>query len=698
MSSAKACSKFFKTGAEMELELLRDIVIIFGLSVAVLYLFHRIRAPTIVGFLLTGVLAGPHGLGLIQAVDQVAVMAEIGVILLLFTVGIEVSLKDLLKLKKYVLIGGSLQVLLTILAVFTILVNQGMPLGEAVLMGFLISLSSTAIVLRIIQKKEEFDSIYGRTTLGILIFQDIAVVPMMLVTPLLPGALQTTPQSPLLIIAKGAVLIILVIVSAKWIVPRVLFQIAKTGDRELFLLSIVGICFAVAWATSLAGLTLGLGAFLAGLIISESPYSHQAFGNVLPLRDAFTSFFFISIGMLLDLSYLMQNPVYIVLIALGVVVLKALIAGFAVSVMGLSLRIAVLVGLALCQIGEFSFILSSVGFESGLIPLPTYQLFLDVTVITMGATSFIMALSPRIADGILRLPLPEQLKARRYPSATEEGMTAKGMTTEGMMPKDHLIIVGYGINGRNLAKSARAEGIPYVIVDMDPEIVKAEGMKGDPIYYGDAAQEAILQHIGVKDARVMAIAISDPASTRRITELARRLSPNLFIIARTRYIQEMKPLHELGANEVVPEEYETSVEIFSRVLERYQVPREKIEGFVAEVRADGYEMFRSLSKEPYCDANLNAISDEICTLRVFKGSRAAGKTMAEIGMEGYGVTLLAIHRGMETLANPPKDLRLEVDDVVVLLGPPDKVDLIRGLFRVEDVIPEDEPAKEFEDD
>ncbi len=654
----------------MELDLLRNLVVIFGLSVAVLFVFHRIKAPTIVGFLITGILAGPQGLGLIQDVDQVAIIAEIGVILLLFTVGIEVSLKDLLKIKKFVLVGGSLQVILTIAAVFAVLINSGMPYGEALLIGFLVSLSSTAIVLRIIQKREEFDSLYGRTTLGILIFQDIAVVPMMLLIPFLPGAAQAAEDSPALILAKSVGIIIMVIISAKWIVPKALYHIAKTGDRELFLLSIVGICFAVAWGTSLAGLSLGLGAFLAGLIISESRYSHQAFGNVLPLRDAFTSFFFISIGMLLDLSYLLQNPGYIILIAIGVMALKSLISGFSISVLGLPLRITVLVALALSQIGEFSFILSKVGFDSGLIPLQTYQLFLDVTVITMGATSFIMALSPKVADGILRLPLPNKMKNGSYirpPSSVE----AK---------KDHLIIVGYGVNGRNVARSARAEGIPYEIVEMDPEIVVSEGKKGEPICYGDAATEAVLQHVGIKDARVMVIAISDPASTRRITELARRLNPDLYIIARTRYLDEMKPLHDLGANEVIPEEYETSVEIFSRVLERYQVPREKIEGYIEEVRADGYEMFRSLSKEPYCDVNLHSLGDEICTARVYRGSRAAGKTPAEMGIEDHGVALLAVHRGMETMSNPSRDMRLEVDDMVVMLGPPDKIDAIRSLF------------------
>ncbi len=654
----------------MDMELLRNIVVIFALSVVVLFIFHRIRAPTIIGFLLTGVLAGPQGLGLIDASEQVSILAEIGVVLLLFTVGIEVSLKDILNLKKYVLVGGSLQVLLTVLAVFMIMVNLEEPVGEAVLLGFLVSLSSTAIVLRIIQKREEFDSLHGRTTLGILIFQDIAVVPMMLIIPLLPGAVQTIADPPIVIVAKGLALIALIIICAKWVIPQALYHIAKTEDREIFLLSIVAICFAVAWITSMAGLSLGLGAFLAGLIISESPYSHQAFGNVVPLRDAFTSFFFISIGMLLDISLLIQNPAYILILALAVMALKALVAGFAISLMGLPLRIIVLVALALSQIGEFSFVLSKVGYDSGLISSDIYQLFLDVTVLTMAATSLIMAVSPRVADGMLRLPLPERLMARPYPSIARE-LTAL---------KDHLIIIGYGVNGRNVARSAKREGIPYLIVEMDPEIVALEGKNGEPIYFGDATQEAVLQHVGIKNARVMVIAISDPSATRRITELSRRINPDLFIIARTRYIQEMKPLNDLGANEVIPEEYETSIEIFTRVLDRYQVPREKIESFVAQVRSDGYDMFRSLSKEPYCNANISLLTEEISTLKVCQGSTAAGKSLSELELEEYGVKPLAVHRDTDTISNPDKDFVLWTDDVVILLGPEEKVRTIAELF------------------
>ncbi|NMC09900.1 MAG: potassium transporter KefB [Methanothrix sp.] len=655
----------------MEIGLLKDIVVVFALSVAVLLIFHRIKAPTIVGFLLTGILAGPQGLGFIQASDQVSNLAEIGVVLLLFTVGIEVSLRDLMKLKKYVLVGGSLQVLLTILVVFFILVAWGESGGEAMLLGFLISLSSTAIVLRIIQKKEQFDSIYGRTTLGILIFQDLAVVPMMLVVPLLPGALQAETDHPLTVVAKALGLIIFVIISAKWIMPRLLYQIAKTQDHELFLLSIVTICFAVAWMSSQAGLSLGLGAFLAGLIISESPYSHQAFGNILPLRDAFTSFFFISIGMLLDVNYLVQNPADIILIAIAVMVLKAVIAGFTISFMGLPLRMAVLVGLALSQIGEFSFILSKVGYDCGLVSQDIYQIFLDVAVLTMGSTSFLMAASQKVADGFLLLPLPERLKNRSHAlSATP---------TESW--KDHLIIVGYGVNGRNVARSAKAKGIPFVIVEMDPEIVSFEGKIGEPIYYGDATQENVLQHVNVREARVMVIAISDPEATRRIVEVARRLNFGLFIIARTRYLDEMLPLHNLGANEVIPEEYETSVEIFSRVLKQYDVPRDEIESFIQEVRSDGYEMFRSLAPEPYCDANVDLIVDEVGTFRVCSGSPISGRPIADIGLDRHGAKMLAVHRDMKTIANPDESFILKVDDVAIIIGPKESLSVLASVFQ-----------------
>jgi len=656
----------------MEIPLLNDIVIIFGLSIAVLFICHQLRVPTIVGFLLTGILAGPYGLGLVKAAHEVEILAEVGVVLLLFTIGIEFSLERLLQIKKSVLLGGSIQVLLTLLVTFVIVRQLGQPIGESIFIGFLISLSSTAIVLKLTQERAEVDSPHGRTTLGILIFQDIIIVPMILVTPLLAGATGDSGESALVLIAKGIGIIGLVIVSAKWIVPQVLYQITRTRSRELFLLSVVVICLAVAWITSSAGLSLALGAFLAGLIISESEYSHHALGNILPFRDVFTSFFFVSIGMLLDVGFLFRQPGTIALIALGVLVLKSIIASFATVLLGFPFRTSILVGLALGQVGEFSFILSKTGVEYGLLAGNIYQQFLAFSVLTMAATPFIITLAPRLTDIILRLPLPKKLISGFYP-VSEIKVENK---------KHHLIIIGFGVNGRNVARAARVAGIPYAIIEMNPETVRSEQAQGEPIYYGDSTQEAILQHANIKDARIGVVAINDPTATRRIIEIIRRLNPKVHLIVRTRYLQEVKPLYELGADEVIPEEFETSVEIFTRVLAKYLIPRDEIERLAAEARSDGYEMFRSLSRESasFSDLKLQLPDVEISTLRVGERSALVGKSLAQIGLrKTYGVTVLAIRRDSQILSNPHGDIQFCANDVLFVLGLPDRVAEVTGL-------------------
>ncbi|MDH7478917.1 MAG: cation:proton antiporter, partial [Syntrophomonadaceae bacterium] len=300
----------------MEIPLLKEIVIVFGLTILVSYVCQKLGIPGIVGLLITGVLAGPNGLGLMESVHDVEILAEIGIILLLFTIGIEFSLGQLLQIRKTVLLGGTLQVFLTTLAALLLMGKLGRPHGESIFVGFLVSLSSTAIVLKLLQDRLEVDSPHGRNALGILIFQDIMIVPMILLIPLLAGTTGGMSESPFFLLAKGVAVMVMVIVGAKWVVPYLLFQIARQRSRELFLISTVAICFAVAWLTSSIGLSLSLGAFLAGLIISESEYSHQALGNILPFRDVFTSFFFISIGMLLDVGFLLQQPLFVSLVAL----------------------------------------------------------------------------------------------------------------------------------------------------------------------------------------------------------------------------------------------------------------------------------------------------------------------------------------------------------------------------------------------
>ncbi|HJH28377.1 MAG TPA: potassium transporter KefB [Methanosarcinaceae archaeon] len=673
----------------METTLLNDIIIIFGMAIAILFVSHRFRVPSIVGLLLTGMIAGPYGLAVLGSVAEIEVLAEIGIVLLLFTIGMELSLKDMWQIKKAVFLGGSVQVLVTLLAAALIANYLGRSPGESIFIGFLLALSSTAIVLKLLQERAEIDSPHGRITLAILIFQDVIIVPMILVTPLLGGASGNGGESPLVLLAMGILLIFVVIAGARWIVPQLLYQIVKTRNSELFLLSIIVICFSVALFTYSTGLSLALGAFLAGLIISESEYGHQAIGNILPFRDVFMSFFFISIGMLLDINFLFQQPLLIVLIALGVILLKAIIAGLATVVLGYPLRTTIMVSLALVQVGEFSFILSKFGIEYGLLTWDTYQLFLSVSVATMAATPFIIHASPHIADSVMRLPLPKRIKSGLYHVKMEE-------QTDKIQLKDHLIVVGFGINGRNVARVARVAGIPYIIIETNPDTVLIEKSKDELICYGDATQEAVLKHVNIKDARVMVVGISDPLATRRIISTARRLSPKLHMITRTRYLQEMGPLYDLGADEVVPQEFETSVEIFVRVLKKYLIPKDIIETFMAEVRADGYEMFRNLSRESsdFCDLKLNLSDLDVSTIRVEKGSQVSGKTLAQVELrKKYGVTMIASCRDGESSSNPDANIRLCPGDMLVLLGTPEKIAEVTGLFVAPETFNENENSQ-----
>lgn len=659
----------------MQIILLNDILTIFGLSVAVLYICHRLHVPPIVGFLLTGVLAGPYGLGLVKAISAIEILAEVGVVMLLFTIGLEFSLANLWRLGRPLLLAACAQIFLTFLTILIITRILGLPLEEAIFTGFLISLSSTAIVVKILQDRGEVESIQGHTILGILIFQDLITVPMMLLTPVLAGEGNGLGKALFIFFLEGGGMALLVFVGAKWLVPWIFFRIAETRIRELFALSVIVICLAVAWITHLVGLSLALGAFLAGLIISESEYGHQALGNIIPFRDVFTSFFFVSIGMLLDLKFIGQNPWGLGLIAAGIIILKAFLACLAVIIMGLPLRLAIIVGLGLSQIGEFSFILAKAGHGYGLVDDIGYQMFLAISILTMLLTPFVIGLAPQAADLILKLPFSRKLKRGSY--------MAKG--TPKIQEKDHLIIIGFGINGRNIARAARAAGISYVIVEINPQVVREERKKGEPIFFGDATQETILQHARIKDARIIVVAINDPVGARRITELSRRLNPKIHIIVRTRYLREVEPLYQLGANEVIPEEFETSIEIFARVLAKYLLPKDEIEKFVSEVRAEGYEMLRSLSTEAATCRDLShCLPDlEITSLRVSRNSPFLGKTLAQTEMRNkYNVTLLAIRRDHKLIYNPDPDIEFKENDLLLLIGSPEKLTEIAQLFPV----------------
>ena len=653
----------------MEIKLLQDIAIIFGLAIIVLQVCHRIRIPVIIGFLVTGAMVGPHGLHLVRSVHEVELLAEIGVVLLLFTIGLEFSLKELFRLKRQVLIGGSLQVFLTIIITSLICIFAfKLPGNRSIFIGFLMALSSTAIVLRLYQERADLDSPHGENILAILIFQDVIVVLLMLLTPFLAGAGgegYAMGRSLLILLAKTVFIFGVILLAARYLVPHALFLVARTRSRELFLLTIVAICLLTAWITSLVGLSLGLGAFLAGLVISESEYSTAALGNMTPFRDIFMSFFFVSIGMLLDARVVLAHPGVIGMLTLGIVFMKFGLILVVAILLGVSLRSAMLTAFALAQVGEFSFVLSKVGLEHNFLVEERYQYFLAVAVITMAITPFLISFSPRLSEIILRLPFPDRLKRGLAPGMPHE----TGAGAEKL--RNHIIIIGYGLNGRNLTKAALSAKIPYVIIETNPETVRREKKEGRNILYGDATHVPVLEHAGIREARVAVIAISDYVASRQISRQIKELNPSVHLIVRTRFVNEIDPLRELGADEVIPEEYETAVEIFIRVLQHYLVPQQDIDRFMSEVRADGYQMLRSQPRSlvSICDMS-DCLSDfEMKVIQLEEGSPFAGKTIAEIGMrKNYGVTILAIRRKEKMEPNPAADTLLLAGDVLILFG------------------------------
>ncbi len=655
--------------------LLNDVVAIFALSIIVILLCHRIKLPTIVGFLITGVLAGPHGLGVVSHVEDVSNMASIGIVLLLFAVGMEFSFKKIIEYRKFFFVGGAIQVFVTAFCGYLIGQFLDRGPGESIFLGCLLSLSSTAIVLRALDQKGESNSPHARAIVGILIFQDIVAIPMMLATPLLGESATSLDIDFFWAMLKGIGILVVVVFAALKLVPRLLYAIAKTRSRELFLLSVLAICFSTAWLASMVGLSLSLGAFLAGLIVSDSEYRNEAVGDILPFQDIFTSFFFVSIGMLLDITFFFGQPFTILLMALGVILLKGSIAGAATLILGLPIRTAVIAGLALAQIGEFSFVLIKSGAEVGLASEYGYQLFLAISLLTMALTPTLISWAPSIGKFISDLPILSEFHSNANKEHSPEHHYS-----------DHLIIIGYGLTGRNLARSAKQADIPYLILEMNPETVKMERERGEPIHFGDATHHSVLHHLHVETAKSIAIAINDPTAAYRITELVRKMNPAAHVVVRTRYMKDMKTLFSLGADEVIPDEFGSSVEVFTRVLHNFKVPDEKMVAIASEIRAEGYEMFQLLYKHPSSldDLKMTLHDVGVNTFVISAGSSLIGKTIQQSNLrKDYGVSIVAIKRKGATLTDFNADTELEEGDAVILVGDHNHLTRASNLFKSE---------------
>jgi CPA2 family monovalent cation:H+ antiporter-2 len=639
-----------------EITILRELIIILAVSLPITYIFHRAKLPALVGFLITGVLIGPYGAAIITETRVVERLADIGVVLLLFTVGLEFSIADIMRSGRQFLIGGGTQVLLTIAAVTGVALLLHYPLPQAVFFGFLASLSSTAIVLKMYSDRSELDTTHGRLATGILLFQDIAVVPMMLMLPVLGEASAVgvvTPLSVLISLGKAVFGLVGVYFAARQVVPFLLHQVIRLKNREMFFLLVVLLCLGAAWITYSLGLSLALGAFLAGLIISESEYSHHIVAEIMPFRDYFASIFFISIGMLLQTDYFMAHWVLLVIIALLLVLLKSGLVAVTSTLLRYPVRSSLLAGLGLAQIGEFSFLLAQQGQISGLMGHDIFQVFINASILSMLATPFLIQAGPWIT-GLLPNMTPEQGEKSNVCSLT-----------------GHTIIAGYGLNGRNLAKTLKATHLPYVVLEVNADTIRKARDEGESIIYGDITRRDVLLRAGIDCAKVIVFAVSDYAATRIAVRTVRELNPAIFILIRTRYAADVDELYKAGADQVIPEEFETSIEIFSRVLHEYHVPNNVIANQIQLVRFGGYKMLRGYSLDQENLGRIAALFADATVdhIQLESDSPTVGRTLRELDLrKNTGASVIAIARNGEANTNPGPDFTLQPDDIVVLIG------------------------------
>ena len=657
-----------------------EVVAIVLAAAVVAYVCQRLGLVPIVGFLLAGVLIGPSGLALVRDPELIDAAAEVGVLLLLFTIGIEFSLDKLARIKKLIFVGGGLQVGLTTALVAGLCVAFGVDWRPAVFTGFLVSLSSTAIVLKLLGDRGEANTEVGQGAVGLLIFQDLAVILMVLLVPALGGGDMSGGELAWAL-TKAALIIVFVLVVARRVLPPVLEHVARTCSPELFLLTVIAVCFGTAYAVGLAGVSISLGAFLAGLVVSQSRFSEHALSEILPLQILFSATFFVSVGLLLDLGFVASN-VGLVLGALVVVtLLKGATTFVAVRAVGRATPAAAATALWLAQVGEFSFVLERSGREAGLAPLGMDDigapLFIAATVVSM-------ALTPVAAPWAGRLSA--RLQRRRQPDAPEPDADALADAAHGFADlENHVLVAGYGPAARRLVHVLAGSGVPFVVVTLSPDGARDAEAEGLRVLRGDYAKQHILEAVGLSRAKLLVVPDDRPAQTHRVVAVARALAPTVRIVACVPTVHDAEEIVEAGADRAIATELEAVVGLFDDVLRHYQVEPAEILRHEETLRRGSYQAFdQAVMDTPAvrCELDDDCFSTRTVTIR--DGSHAAGRTLAELELDERLLHVARIDRGSESVSEPGGGVRLQVGDEVWIGGTPQSFIDAGDLFRTSD--------------
>ncbi len=639
-----------------EIPYLKDVVILFGTALVMLAICNRFRIPSIIGFLFTGLLTGPSTLGWIKDSHHIEIFAELGVVFLLFIIGLELHFERLKKLIKPMLVGGSLQAALTLLAIITAAWGLGFGTKTGFFWGMVITLSSTAIVLTLYQERNEIETPHGQTALGILLFQDFLIVPFILIVPILGGSMDGTGLQIAFRFGGGLLLIGAMLVLGRFVLPHLLHLIVLTRVRELLVLGALFICLGAALATEAAGFSLALGAFLAGILISESDYHYQIESEITPFRDVFNSVFFISIGMLINIKFFISHWQTVLIIAGTALVIKTIILLVVTSLLFIPWRTKFIASTSLAQIGEFSFILISTGYFYKLIPYDHYQYAISVTVLTMLLTPVLISTAPLL------------FRVSQKSIAISKETDLSG----------HIIISGHGLTGQHLVRVLQSANIPYIVTEINGQKVKQNKKLGTNIIYGDSSKRTILEKCGINSASVLVTAISDPYALRQTIKLARQINPDIFIIARSNRLDEIQELVEFGASHVIAQEFESSIEIVTNVLERLHMPQNIIRMEEKILRQDGYQMLRQPATTSYgiSDKIMDLLAEGVTTtFMVLETHYAVNKKISDLDLRKQtGATILAVMRGDKPNKNPAPDLELSSGDVLILTGAHAEID------------------------
>ncbi len=650
-----------------EAHFLEQLLLALAISAAGVALFARLRLPTIPGFLVMGALVGPGVLGLAPSSEAVRSLAEFGVVFLMFEIGLELPLETLRRAWRTLVAVGGLQVTITLAVVALGAAASGLSGRNALVMGGLVAMSSTALVMRILSERGETHSPHAQLAVGVLIFQDLCIVPLLVGLPILAGVVALSPGPLALALGKAGLALGTLFLATGFAVPWALDRLVRLRSRELF--SLVAFLLAVgsAVAAEAMGLTLAVGAFCAGLMLGSSPWAHQLTAEIVPLRGVLLGVFFTAIGMLFDPSVALRLWPGVLLYLGAVVVLKALIVfGVVTFALRRTPRLGLLTGIALAQTGEFSFVLAEEARGFGLLPPDLHQVFIAGSILSLLAAPFLIQLGPALAARL------SGGSARALGGSELDAVPAEA---------PRVLLVGFGLTGRTVARVLRAAKIPYRGVDTNPENVRAARRAGEPVAFGDATRPAMLQLLGVEHAQLVAIAISDPFATRAVVSHVRRIAPQARIVVRTRYVAEVDALYHAGASAVIAEEFEATLDMMSAVAKAAGVSGEAVARVADQLREEGYEALRApttvLADPWFADLLADAATEWIDV----PAGPASGRSLSELEVRSRtGASVVAVRRGDDTEVNPPPERRLADGDRLLVLGSPDALGRLRDLL------------------